>query len=109
MTRGDCSYCQGLFFTIEPGLRKGSHIMGMLEGKVAIVTGSGRGIGAAAARMFGAEGAAVIVSDLDPAPAEETAAAIRNAGGKAIIVVGDVTNLEFPGQLIKATLDTFGG
>jgi 3-oxoacyl-[acyl-carrier protein] reductase len=83
--------------------------MGMLEGKVAILTGSGRGIGAAAARIFGAEGAAVVVSDLDPAPAEETAAAIRNTGGKAIVVVGDVTNPEFPAQLIKATLDAFGG
>src|SRR5207245_5065147 len=89
--------------------RKESHIMGMLDGKVAILTGSGRGIGGAAARMFGAEGAAVVVSDLDPAPAEETAAAIRNAGGKALVVAGDVTDPAFPSQLIKATLDAFGG
>ncbi len=83
--------------------------MGMLDGKVAILTGSGRGIGGAAARLFGAEGAAVVVSDLDPSPAEETAAAIRSAGGKAIVVAGDVTNPEFPAQLIQATLDNFGG
>lgn len=83
--------------------------MGLLDGKVAILTGSGRGIGAAAARLFASEGAAVVVSDLDPAPAEETAAAIRNAGGKAIIVAGDVTDPAFPDQLIKSTLDTFGG
>src|SRR3989454_6247780 len=83
--------------------------MGLIEGKVAILTGSGRGIGAAAARMFGAEGASVVVSDLDPAPAEETAAAIRAAGGKAIVVAGDVTDPAFPAQLIKATLDSFGG
>jgi 3-oxoacyl-[acyl-carrier protein] reductase len=51
----------------------------------------------------------VVVSDLDPAPAEETAAAIRNAGGKAIIVPGDVTDSAFPAQLIGATLDAFGG
>ncbi len=44
--------------------------MGMIDGKVAILTGSGRGIGAATAKMFGAEGASVVVSDLDPAPAE---------------------------------------
>jgi 3-oxoacyl-[acyl-carrier protein] reductase len=83
--------------------------MGLIDGKVAILTGSGRGIGAAAARLFGAEGASVVVSDLDPAPAEETATAIRNAGGKAIVVPGDVTDPAFPAQLIKATLDAFGG
>ena len=82
--------------------------MGMLNDKIAILTGSGRGIGAAAAKMFAAEGASVVVSDLDPAPAEETAAAIRNAGGKAIVVAGDVTDPAFPAQLVKATLDAFG-
>jgi 3-oxoacyl-[acyl-carrier protein] reductase len=84
-------------------------MMGMIDGKVAILTGAGRGIGAATAKMFGAEGASVVVSDLDPAPAEETAATIRNAGGKAIKVAGDVTDPAFPTQLIKATLDAFGG
>lgn len=83
--------------------------MGMLDGKVAIITGSGRGIGSAAARLFAAEGAAVVVSDLDPNPAEETAGAIRDAGGKAIVVAGDVTSEAFPVQLINATLDNFGG
>ena len=82
--------------------------MGMLNDKIAILTGSGRGIGAAAAKMFAAEGASVVVSDLDPAPAEEIAAAIRNAGGKAIVVAGDVTDPAFPAQLVKATLDAFG-
>lgn len=83
--------------------------MGMLDGKVAIITGSGRGIGSAAARLFAAEGAAVVVSDLDPNPAEETAGAIRAEGGKAIVVAGDVTNEAFPAQLINATLENFGG
>ncbi len=83
--------------------------MGMLDGKVAIITGSGRGIGSAAARLFAAEGAAVVVSDLDPNPAEETAGAIRDAGGKAMVVAGDVTSEAFPAQLINATLDNFGG
>ena len=82
--------------------------MGMIDGKVAILTGSGRGIGAATAKMFGAEGASVVVSDLDPTPAEETAASIRAAGGKAVVVAGDVTDPAFPAQLIKATLDSFG-
>jgi 3-oxoacyl-[acyl-carrier protein] reductase len=84
-------------------------MMGMIDGKVAILTGAGRGIGAATAKMFGAEGASVVVSDLDPAPAEETAANIRDAGGNAIVVAGDVTDPSFPAQLIKATLDAFGG
>jgi 3-oxoacyl-[acyl-carrier protein] reductase len=83
--------------------------MGLIDGKVAILTGSGRGIGAATAKMFAAEGASVVVSDLDPAPAEETAAAIRTAGGKAIVVTGDVTDPAFPAQLIQATLASFGG
>lgn len=82
--------------------------MGMLEGKVAIITGSGRGIGAAAAKMFAAEGAAVVVSDLDAEPAEQTAAAIRSAGGRAIVVPGDVTDPAFAGKLLKACVDEFG-
>jgi 3-oxoacyl-[acyl-carrier protein] reductase len=83
--------------------------MGMLDGKVAILTGAGRGIGAAAAKLFAAEGALVVVSDLDPNPAEETASAIKNAGGKAIVAAGDVTDPAFPAKLIKATLDTYSG
>ena len=83
--------------------------MGMLDGKVAIVTGSGRGIGAATATLLGSQGALVVVSDLDPTPAEETAGAIRSAGGQAAIITGDVTDPAFPAQLVKGTLDTFGG
>jgi 3-oxoacyl-[acyl-carrier protein] reductase len=82
--------------------------MGLLDGKVAILTGSGRGIGAAAAKLFAEHGAAVVVSDLDPVPAEETVSAIQKAGGKALVVAGDVTDAAFPKQLISATLDTFG-
>jgi 3-oxoacyl-[acyl-carrier protein] reductase len=81
----------------------------MIDGKVAIVTGSGRGIGAATAKKLGAEGASVVVSDIDPTPAEETVAAIRKAGGSAIAVVGDVTDPAFAHRLIKATLDSFDG
>jgi len=83
--------------------------MGMIDGKIAIVTGSGRGIGAASAKKLGMEGAFVVVSDIDPTPAEETVAAIRKAGGTAITVPGDVTDPAFPSQLVKATLDSFGG
>jgi len=83
--------------------------MGLLEGRVAIVTGSGRGIGSAAAQLFAAEGALVVVTDVDPSPAEETAGGIVSAGGRALSVVGDVTEPAFPASLVQATLDAFGG
>ena len=63
----------------------------LLEGRVAIITGAGRGIGRAAAELFAAHGARVVLSDIDPAPAEEAVGAIRAAGGQSISVVGDVT------------------
>ncbi len=83
--------------------------MALLDGKVAILTGAGRGIGAAAAKLFAAEGASVVVCDLDEAPAKETEAAIKAAGGKALAVPGDMTDPAFPEQLVQKTLDTFGG
>ena len=83
--------------------------MGMIDDKIAIVTGSGRGIGAASAKKLAAEGASVVVSDIDPTPAEETVAAIRDAGGKAIAVVGDVTDPAFAPRIVKKTVDAFGG
>ncbi len=81
----------------------------LLDGKVAILTGSGRGIGAAAAKLFASEGASVVVCDLDAGPAEETANAIKAAGGKALAVPGDMTDPAFPEQLVAKALDAFGG
>jgi 3-oxoacyl-[acyl-carrier protein] reductase len=81
---------------------------GLLEGQVAIITGSGRGIGAAAAKLSAQHGAQVTVSDLDPEPAEQVAAEIKEAGGEAIAVPGDVTDPAFPDQIMKATVDAFG-
>jgi len=80
-----------------------------LEGKIAILTGGGRGIGAATAKLLASEGATVVVSDLDRGPAEETVAAIQDAGGKALALAGDVTDPTFPAQLVGAALDTFQG
>lgn len=82
---------------------------GLIEGKVAIVTGSGRGIGAAAAKLLAAHGATVIVSDIDPAPAEETAAAIEAAGGQALVVAGDVTRPDFAPSVVQAAITQLGG
>jgi 3-oxoacyl-[acyl-carrier protein] reductase len=68
--------------------------MGRLDGRVALLTGAGRGIGAATAAKLAAEGAAVAVTDMDSAPADETAEHIRNAGGRAIALPVDVTSRE---------------
>ncbi len=80
-----------------------------LSGKVAIVSGSGRGIGRAVALKLAAEGASVVVNDLDAATAEDTAAAIRAAGGKAAVCAGSVTEPDFGDRFVQAALDSFGG
>ena len=81
---------------------------GKLDGKVAIVTGSGRGIGAAIARKLASEGAAIVVNDLDEAPAAETLAALKEAGGRAIAVNGDVAAPDFGDRLVERTLSELG-
>src|SRR5207302_244781 len=68
--------------------------MGRLDGRVAFLTGAGRGIGAATAAKLAAEGAAVAVTDMDPGPAQETADEIRSSGGQALALPVDVTNRE---------------
>jgi 3-oxoacyl-[acyl-carrier protein] reductase len=83
--------------------------MGTLAGRVALVTGSGRGIGEAIARKLAAEGARVVVNDLDAEPAEATVAAIRAAGAEAVACVGSVTETDFPDRFVRTALDTFGG
>lgn len=81
---------------------------GWLDGKTAVVTGAGRGIGRATAELFAAQGASVLVTDMDEEPASNTASALRAAGGKAHALVGDVTATAFPSQLIETTLRIFG-
>ncbi len=83
--------------------------MNLLQDKVAIITGSGRGIGAAAAKLYAQQGAKVVVSDIDPQPANETAAAIKAAGGTAIAVPADVTDAGAIQRLVDETVNAFGG
>jgi len=80
----------------------------MFENQVVVITGAGRGIGAAAAKMFAEAGAQVVINDLNTEPAESVVAEIKEAGGDAIAVAGDVTALDFPDKLIRATIDTYG-
>ena len=82
--------------------------MAKLSGRVALVTGAGRGIGRELALLLAAEGARVVVNDLDPEPAEETAAAARAAGAEAVAMPGSITRADFPNELVGGTLDRFG-
>ncbi|ATE67444.1 SDR family NAD(P)-dependent oxidoreductase [Rhizorhabdus dicambivorans] len=82
--------------------------MSSLDGKVAIVSGSGRGIGRAMALKLASEGAAVVINDIDEAPAAEAKAAIEAIGGRATTVVGDVTAADFGDRFVGAALNEFG-
>ena len=83
--------------------------MKKLTDKTALVTGSGRGIGRAIALKLAAEGARVVINDLEEEPADEVRRAIATAGGQAAACIGDVTAADFPGRFIETALETFGG
>ena len=82
--------------------------MSLFENQVVVVTGAGRGIGAATAQLFAEHGASVVVNDLDAAPATETADAIRQAGGEAHVVAGSVTEDGFAEALLEEAVETYG-
>lgn len=82
--------------------------MGRLDGKIAVITGAGSGIGAATARRFAAEGARVVVNDIARDQGEAVAAEIRAAGGEALFHYADVSQPEEVAALIEGAVSHFG-
>ena len=83
--------------------------MSRLADKAALVTGGGRGIGAATCHKLAADGAIVLVNDRDAAACEEVAAAINAAGGRAYAYAADITDEQAPEALIEHAVAALGG
>lgn len=83
--------------------------MTVLDGKVAIVTGAGSGIGAATAQQMAREGAAVVVADINPDTARATADAVMAAGGEAVAITADIGDEAQIDAMVKLAVERFGG
>ena len=78
------------------------------SGKVALVSGSGQGIGRACALLFASQGASVVVNDINGPPVENTVKEIREMGGKSLGIQGDATNEEAVSRMFAQIKETFG-
>ena len=81
---------------------------GRLDGKTAIITGGSQGIGRATALRFAGEGASVVVADVNEENGRATVAEIEDAGGEAVFVATDVTEMDDAEALVDAAVDAFG-
>ena len=88
--------------------KNGTHNVKILDGKVALVSGSGRGIGKAIALKLASSGAHVVVNDLDEDVARATAREIESLGVRAIVCVGDVTDADFGEKFVASAIVGFG-
>ena len=82
--------------------------MNLLDGKVAVITGAGTGLGRSYARLLARQGAAVVVNDYAQAAAEATVGEISDAGGRAAAAVADVGSVGSGEAILQASLDAFG-
>jgi NAD(P)-dependent dehydrogenase (short-subunit alcohol dehydrogenase family) len=80
-----------------------------LEGKVALITGAGTGIGQATALLFAKEGADIVVANLELPDAEETAEAIRKIGRRAVAIAADISKPEEIHAMVDRAINEFGG
>src|SRR5690349_1816766 len=88
--------------------RRRRDAMADLNGKAVVITGSGRGIGAACALGAARRGASVVVNDINQADLTASVEAIEAAGGRAVGCLADVSDFEAAGRLIQTCLDAFG-
>ena len=79
-----------------------------LEGKVALITGAGSGIGRATSVVFAREGAKIVASDVNEVEALETANEVKAAGGESIPIMGDVSVRKDAERMVRAAVDTYG-
>src|SRR5580704_13229857 len=93
----------------KPSLPSEEFDMRNLKNKVALVSGSGRGIGRAIALKLARHGAKVLVNDVDEEPGRAVAEEIKSAGGEAVAINGSVTDQGFPDRFVGAAMESFGG